>query len=344
MDKKNLDELFREKFKTFREVPDEKVWTAIENSLNRKRKKRVIPLWWQLGGVAAVLVIGLVAFYTLKDSGDETPILTNTEKTNVKDTKQDELDVDLKKDEKDALLIPEVTEDAVVNSPEASDLKNTDKYPSSEVDGVSGSEKSFGNDRSKTQEDVLQISEVNKDAVANGAREDRNKNTDKYSDSEPNTDSFQDKLPNTDIADTDATSLKNKKDSGIRPPERTQLVTNESDSNRKTADRDHEPEEKNDVLKKDNTNVISEGNKGAIAIADSTTSKKADTSKTDSKKKPQDGIVAGQVNPKAISENLDKEIAQNNQIGKDDTKTDDNKKSILDVLEEQKSKMKKRKL
>ena len=335
MDKKNLDELFREKFKTFREVPDEKVWTAIENSLNRKRKKRVIPLWWQLGGVAAVLVIGLVAFYTLKDSGDETPILTNTEKTNVKDTKQDELDVDLKKDEKDALLIPEVTEDAVVNSPEASDLKNTDKYPSSEVDGVSGSEKSFGNDRSKTQEDVLQISEVNKDAVANGAREDRNKNTDKYSDSEPNTDSFQDKLPNTDIADTDATSLKNKKDSGIRPPERTQLVTNESDSNRKTADRDHEPEEKNDVLKKDNTNVISEGNKGAIAIADSTTSKKADTSKTDSKKKPQDGIVAGQVNPKAISENLDKEIAQNNQIGKDDTKTDDNKKSILDVLEKQ---------
>ncbi len=273
MDKKNLDALFREKFKTFREVPDEKVWTAIENSLDKKRKKRIIPLWWQLGGVAAVLAIALVTFYTLNDLGDETPTITTIEKSNVKDKKQHESDVDLKKDQKDDLQIPE----------------------------------------------------VNKDAVAGGAKDGGN--------------------INTDIANSDATSPKDKstKNSSNRSPEKNQLVTNASDNNRKTADRDHETADKNEVLKNDNTHVPEEQKKDAIAMANAKPSKKMDTSQTDSKKKSQDGLAAGegspktisdQVPPKTIPQNSDKEIAQNDQIGKDDNKADDNKKSILDVLEE----------
>lgn len=232
MDKKNLDELFRAKFKTFREVPDKKVWTAIENSLDKKRKKRIIPLWWQLGGVAAVLSVALFTFYTLKDPGDETPVITNTEKTNSNDTKQDGLDADSKKDKKNALQIPEVTEDAVVNRSGDTDVKNTDK------------------------------------------------------DSDPKTDkdSFQNKLANTDVAATDATSPKDKstKDSATRSPEKPQLAKNELDSNRENADR-----------------------------------------------------VAVQGNPKIISEKSDKTISQNDLIEKDDTETDDNKKSIFEVLEAQ---------
>ena len=49
MDKRNIDELFRDKFKAFREIPDNKVWADIENSLDKKRKRRVIALWWPLG-------------------------------------------------------------------------------------------------------------------------------------------------------------------------------------------------------------------------------------------------------------------------------------------------------
>jgi len=57
MEKNNLDNLFKEKFKGFSETPDERVWENIEASLNKRKKKRIVPIWWQLGGAAAALVI-----------------------------------------------------------------------------------------------------------------------------------------------------------------------------------------------------------------------------------------------------------------------------------------------
>jgi hypothetical protein len=55
MSKKNIDELFQKRFKDFDAVPDEKVWEAIDASLEKKKSRKVIPIWWKLGGVAAVL-------------------------------------------------------------------------------------------------------------------------------------------------------------------------------------------------------------------------------------------------------------------------------------------------
>ncbi|MEM1339383.1 MAG: outer membrane beta-barrel protein [Bacteroidota bacterium] len=57
MKKNNLDDLFKEKFSDFQEVPDNSMWERINASLDKKRKKRVIPIWWQLGGAAALLAI-----------------------------------------------------------------------------------------------------------------------------------------------------------------------------------------------------------------------------------------------------------------------------------------------
>lgn len=63
MSKKKIDDLFHEKLKGFDEVPDEKVWKAIETSLDqRKKSHKVIPIWWKLGGVAALLTI---VFYVI---------------------------------------------------------------------------------------------------------------------------------------------------------------------------------------------------------------------------------------------------------------------------------------
>lgn len=62
MSKKSLDKLFQEKFLNFKETPDEMVWNSIETSLNKRKKKRIIPIWWQLGGIAALLAIGLLFF------------------------------------------------------------------------------------------------------------------------------------------------------------------------------------------------------------------------------------------------------------------------------------------
>ena len=57
-EKKNIDRLFQEKFKDFEVAPNDAVWNRISESLpNKKKKRRVIPIWWQVGGVAAACLL-----------------------------------------------------------------------------------------------------------------------------------------------------------------------------------------------------------------------------------------------------------------------------------------------
>ncbi len=79
MGKKKLDKLFQEKFKDFREVPDDKVWHAVETSLDKKKRRRAIPIWWKLGGAAAVLAIFLVAINPFSGISDTDPAVTDIE-------------------------------------------------------------------------------------------------------------------------------------------------------------------------------------------------------------------------------------------------------------------------
>ncbi|HET8738074.1 MAG TPA: outer membrane beta-barrel protein [Pricia sp.] len=124
MDKKNLDELFREKFKAFRQVPDERVWAAIERSLDKKRQSHVVPLWWKLGGVAAVLAIGLIVFYPLVDNTGEAPAVTDTENRVDKGAENDDagekegMDAVKKKTGDEVFPVIESQKDALVNDSE----------------------------------------------------------------------------------------------------------------------------------------------------------------------------------------------------------------------------------
>ncbi|MFN3752845.1 hypothetical protein [Flavobacterium sp.] len=59
-DKKNIDRLFQEKFRDFEANPADNIWNHIESKLNEKKRKRVIPFWWKLSGVAAVFLIGVL--------------------------------------------------------------------------------------------------------------------------------------------------------------------------------------------------------------------------------------------------------------------------------------------
>ncbi|MUH35077.1 hypothetical protein D9O36_04425 [Zobellia amurskyensis] len=79
MSKKNIDNLFQEKFRDFEEIPDDKVWNAIEASLDKKKKKRVVPIWWTMGGAAAALVVALVALYTFSENNRAPEGVTDTE-------------------------------------------------------------------------------------------------------------------------------------------------------------------------------------------------------------------------------------------------------------------------
>ena len=80
MSKKNIDNLFQEKFRDFEEVPDEKVWNAIAASLDKKKKKRVFPIWWTLGGAAAAAIIVLIMFYPFTQNTSTSNIITDVEK------------------------------------------------------------------------------------------------------------------------------------------------------------------------------------------------------------------------------------------------------------------------
>jgi hypothetical protein len=59
-EKKNIERLFQEKFKDFEVTPNGKVWENIEAKLNKKEKRRIIPFWWKLSGIAASLLIGFL--------------------------------------------------------------------------------------------------------------------------------------------------------------------------------------------------------------------------------------------------------------------------------------------
>ena len=90
MGKKNLDRLFQEKFKDFSEVPDDKVWRKISTSLDAKHKKRrVIPFWLKLGGVAALLAVAIYLINPFDSSKDGIPAVTGIEKSEEDNTSEE---------------------------------------------------------------------------------------------------------------------------------------------------------------------------------------------------------------------------------------------------------------
>ena len=86
MQKKKLDELFQDKLSDFKPTPDNKVWRAIDATLEKKRKKRIIPIWWKLGSIAAVLVFGLLLFNPFTENQPSNKTLVNTQKETYKKT------------------------------------------------------------------------------------------------------------------------------------------------------------------------------------------------------------------------------------------------------------------
>ena len=61
-ERKNLDKLFQEKFKDFEAAAPHDAWPYIEEKLKEKKKRRVIPIWWKLSGIAAALLLGFALY------------------------------------------------------------------------------------------------------------------------------------------------------------------------------------------------------------------------------------------------------------------------------------------
>ncbi|WP_299523425.1 hypothetical protein [Winogradskyella sp.] len=85
-EKKNIDRLFQEKFKDFEVAPNDAVWNRINESLpNNKKKRRVVPIWWQIGGVAAAIALLFTIGVSVLDFGN-----TATENPTIVDTEQND--------------------------------------------------------------------------------------------------------------------------------------------------------------------------------------------------------------------------------------------------------------
>ncbi|SDQ15550.1 outer membrane beta-barrel protein [Flagellimonas zhangzhouensis] len=118
MGKKNLEQLFKETFQGFEEVPDPKVWNNIEASLNKKKQKRlIIPIWWQLGGVAAALAIALWTINPFaEDEILDTPTISDIENTSNPSRKSKSF-----KEGTDSKEIETVSSESLANSDNAID-------------------------------------------------------------------------------------------------------------------------------------------------------------------------------------------------------------------------------
>lgn len=158
MQKKKLDELFQDKLSDFKPTPDNKVWRAIDASLEKKRKKRIIPIWWKLGSIAAALVIGLLLFnpFTENEPSNETLVDTlKQSKTNnePKPTSRKETFIDsLNKD--NSQIVEEATEEAYHDINVVSEkTKNSNKV-------IQFANKKINTNRSKNN-NVLTTNEAN---------------------------------------------------------------------------------------------------------------------------------------------------------------------------------------
>ena len=111
-ERKNIDRLFQEKFKDFEVNPPEETWANIEAKLDKKKKRRVIPFWWKLSGVAAIFLVGFMISKSIYDDGIQTTNPIVNENNPGKPEKSNSTDLNKKNVEKNSGVS---SDNAVVN-------------------------------------------------------------------------------------------------------------------------------------------------------------------------------------------------------------------------------------
>lgn len=100
--KKNIDNLFKDKFKHAEITPPEEVWESISAELPfKKRNKRIIPIWYLIAGTAAAIAIMVmisidnstpISNQKITDTPEYPIIKTNSDKPEVPKFKESEME------------------------------------------------------------------------------------------------------------------------------------------------------------------------------------------------------------------------------------------------------------
>jgi len=95
-EQKNIERLFQEKFKDFEVLPPQDSWHIIASRLGeKKKKKRIVPFWIQLSGIAASLFIVVSLIWNFSGESDTTEVpnsddtVVNTESSKINSNNSD---------------------------------------------------------------------------------------------------------------------------------------------------------------------------------------------------------------------------------------------------------------
>ncbi|NBL65392.1 outer membrane beta-barrel protein [Flavobacterium sp. NST-5] len=183
-EKKNIERLFQEKFKDFEVQPSPELWTAIEAKLQgKKKKRRVIPFWYRIAGVAAIFVLGLTVgnFFLNNPSGKTIEVVGGEKPENI-------LPKQKKSGEK---IVPKINNKAIVateeyleqnNQPsgDISSEKNKDRNNTTikvfRNDQNSGIVKSSETKNQKTQPNNRLVKNNNNSSIANASEKNKSQN------------------------------------------------------------------------------------------------------------------------------------------------------------------------
>ncbi|TVZ58223.1 hypothetical protein NA63_0719 [Flavobacteriaceae bacterium MAR_2010_105] len=192
-DKKHIDRLFQEKLKDFEVHPSDAVWANIEKELHKdKRKRRVIPLWWKMAGVAALLVFLFgIGNFVFDNSIENLPLTNPVVETESQSTEPDE-------------------SSGQPNGPNVEDKSNN---------GVAdNSDKNSQKSNSTNEDSNLGVIQKNNSTIATASSPTKNKGIDKnneVSDTKTNTavaanTKFNDETVNSNLPETDQNLIKNR--------------------------------------------------------------------------------------------------------------------------------------
>ena len=156
-DLKHIDRLFKEKLKDFEAHPNDSVWESIEKELHHKKhKRRVIPIWWQMAGVAAVLILLL----TLGNIVSNNPIENNSIKSPVVNTEdENKSTVPPPPSDSNTILNDFKDGETVVNN--NVENPNSDSIINNSLNQVENSTEAVANTNTKSEKALINTNAVN---------------------------------------------------------------------------------------------------------------------------------------------------------------------------------------